>query len=130
MQIGLIGLGRMGAGIARRLLQDHHTIVGFDMSAASVAQVIQAGASGVASVEALVGQLAPPRIVWVMVPHGAPTHSTIRDLLALLAREDIIIDGGNSRYIDSVAHAAQCRERGVHFLDVGVSGGVWGLTEG
>jgi 6-phosphogluconate dehydrogenase len=130
MQIGLIGLGRMGAGIARRLLQDHHTIVGFDMSAASVAQMIQAGASGVASVEALVGQLAPPRIVWVMVPHGAPTHSTIRDLLALLAREDIIIDGGNSRYTDSVAHAAQCRERGVHFLDVGVSGGVWGLTEG
>ena len=130
MQIGLIGLGRMGAGIARRLLHERHTIAGFDMSAARVEQIVAAGASGAPSLGALVGQLAPPRALWVMVPHGTPTRSTIEELLPLLAPDDIVIDGGNSRYTDSVAHAARCRERGVHFLDVGVSGGVWGETEG
>lgn len=130
MQIGVIGLGRMGAGIAKRLLQADHAIVGFDMARAHVEQIVQTGAAGARSLQDLVSQLAPSRTVWLMVPHGAPTRTTIEELLPLLTPEDIVIDGGNSRYTDSVAHAARCREHGVHFLDVGVSGGVWGLAEG
>ena len=130
MQLGLIGLGRMGAGMVQRLLEAHHVVVGFDLAPANVQHIVQHGAAGARSLEDLVGQLAPPRTVWVMVPHGAPTETTIEKLLPLLAPEDIVIDGGNSHYTDSVAQAARCRERGVQFLDVGVSGGVWGLKEG
>jgi len=130
MQMGLIGLGRMGTGMARRLLQEHHAIVGFDMSRTRVEQIVPTGAAGARSVADLAGQLAPPRAVWVMVPHGAPTRTTIEELLPLLTPEDIVIDGGNSRYTDSIEHAARCGARGVHFLDVGVSGGVWGSAEG
>jgi 6-phosphogluconate dehydrogenase len=130
MQIGLIGLGRMGAGIASRLLHQNHAIVGFDMSGSRVEEIVRAGAAGARSLPELVGQLAPPRTLWVMVPHGDPTRTTIEALLPLLTRGDIVIDGGNSRYTDSVAHAARCQEQGVHFLDVGVSGGVWGAAEG
>jgi 6-phosphogluconate dehydrogenase len=130
MQIGVIGLGRMGAGIAQRLLRGHHAVVGFDVTRAQVEQIVQTGAAGARSVEDLLGQLTPPRTVWVMVPHGAPTLTTIETLLPLLTPDDIVVDGGNSRYTDSMAHAARCREHGVHFLDVGVSGGVWGFTEG
>jgi 6-phosphogluconate dehydrogenase len=130
MKIGLIGLGRMGAGMAQRLLRDRHEVVGFDRSKAQVEQIVEAGAAGAPSLDDLVRQLAAPRIVWVMVPHGAPTHTTIEALLPLLTPDDIVIDGGNSRYTESMAHAAACRERGVHFLDAGVSGGVWGLSEG
>ena len=130
MQIGLIGLGRMGTGMARRLLRAQHPIVGFDMSRAQVKQIVETGAAGAQSLQDLVSQLAPPRAVWVMVPHGGPTRTTIEELLMLLAADDVVIDGGNSRYTDSIAHATRCREQGVHFLDVGVSGGVWGLAEG
>lgn len=130
MQIGVIGLGRMGAGIAERLLHGNHAVVGFDVSRAHVDQIVQAGASGAPSLPHLVSQLASPRAVWVMVPHGIPTRTTIEELLPLLAPEDIVIDGGNSHYTESVAHGTRCREHGVHFLDVGVSGGVWGLAEG
>jgi 6-phosphogluconate dehydrogenase len=120
----------MGAGIARRLLDQHHAVVGFDMSGPRVEEIARTGAAGARSLPELAGRLAPPRIVWLMVPHGAPTRTTIEDLLPLLTRADIVIDGGNSRYTDSVAHAARCGERGVHLLDVGVSGGIWGATEG
>jgi 6-phosphogluconate dehydrogenase len=130
MQIGLIGLGRMGSGIAERLLQGNHAVVGFDMSHAHVEEIVEKGATGARSLQELVGQLAAPRILWVMVPHGAPTRTTIEALLPQLSSDDTIIDGGNSRYTDSIEHAARCREHGVHFLDVGVSGGVWGLAEG
>ena len=130
MQIGLIGLGRMGAGMAQRLLRAQHAIVGFDMSRAQVEQIVETGAAGARSLQDLASQLAPPRAVWVMVPHGDPTRTTIEALLPLLTPDDLIIDGGNSRYTDSVAHATRCREQRVHFLDVGVSGGVWGLAEG
>jgi 6-phosphogluconate dehydrogenase len=130
MQIGVIGLGRMGAGMAQRLLRAQHTIVGFDMSRAQVEQIVETGAAGARSLQDLASQLTAPRAVWVMVPHGDPTHTTIEELLPLLTPDDVIIDGGNSRYTDSVAHATRCREQGVHFLDVGVSGGVWGLAEG
>jgi 6-phosphogluconate dehydrogenase len=119
MQIGLIGLGRMGAGTAQRLLRAQHAIVGFDMSRAQVEQIVETGAAGARSLQDLASQVTAPRAVWVMVPHGDPTRTTIEALLPLLAPDDVIIDGGNSRYTDSVAHATRCREQGVHFLDVG-----------
>ena len=130
MQIGVIGLGRMGAGIAQRLLAANHQIVGFDLSTANVERIVQSGALGARGLDDLIGRLTPPRTVWVMVPHGAPTRTTVQTVLPLLADDDIVIDGGNSHFTDSIALAAQCRGRGVHFLDVGVSGGVWGLAEG
>ena len=130
MQMGLIGLGRMGTGMAQRLLRAQHAIVGFDMSRAQMERIVETGAAGAQSLQDLASQLAAPRAVWVMVPHDGPTHTTIEALLPLLTPDDVIIDGGNSRYTDSFAHATRCREQGVHFLDVGVSGGVWGLAEG
>jgi 6-phosphogluconate dehydrogenase len=130
MKIGLIGLGRMGAGLAQRLLDGDHQIVGFDLSAEDVERHVRAGGTGAASLEALVAQLEPPRAIWVMVPHGAPTRGTMRSLLPLLSPGDVAIDGGNSHYPDSVAEAKRFAERGVHYVDVGVSGGVWGAKEG
>jgi 6-phosphogluconate dehydrogenase len=130
MQMGLIGLGRMGGGIAARLLRDGHTVSGFDLSSHNVNQLVQAGGDGTSSVEELVRSLAAPRSLWVMVPHGAPTRRTIEELLTLLSPDDVVIDGGNSLYLESIAHGERCGERGVQFLDVGVSGGVWGLEEG
>ena len=130
MQLGLIGLGRMGAGLAGRLMAKGHDVVGYDLSAENVRELVQAGATGARSLEDLVAKLAPPRLVWVMVPHGGPTRQTIGTVLPLMAAGDIIVDGGNSHYPDSMMHAVRCAERGVHFLDVGVSGGVWGEKEG
>lgn len=130
MQIGLIGLGKMGAGIASRLLRKGHAITGFDVSHEAVAQIVRAGATAAESLQDVVGKLAPPRTVWVMVPHGEPTRKTIEQLLPLLTPGDVVIDGGNSRYTDSIAHAERCREHGLRFLDIGVSGGVWGAAEG
>jgi 6-phosphogluconate dehydrogenase len=130
MQLGLIGLGRMGRGLAGRLLQHGHEVVGYDLSAAEVEHLTESGGSGADSLEELVRQLSPPRAVWVMVPQGSPTTQTVRALIPLLDRGDVLVDGGNSRYTDSVAHARECDEHGIHFLDVGVSGGVWGATEG
>ena len=130
MQLALIGLGRMGLGIARRLLRDGHTIVGFDLSPGNVAELVAAGGTGAASLDDLVGALAPPRAVWVMVPHGEPTRTTIGALIDRLDAGDVLVDGGNSLYLESIAHAGRARERSVHFLDAGVSGGVWGLEAG
>ena len=130
MRLGLIGLGRMGNGLARRLLGAGHEIVGFDLAAANVEQLVGAGGVGARSLDDLVAQLAPPRAVWVMVPHGAPTRQTVEALLPLLSPDDVLVDGGNSHFPDAVMHAERCRERGLHFLDVGVSGGVWGEKEG
>ena len=120
----------MGTGMADRLLGGGHTVVGYDVSPDSVAAVVGRGAAGASSLEALVASLAAPRAVWVMVPHGEPTRRTIEQLLSLLAAGDLLVDGGNSHYTDSVAHAARCSAQGVSFLDVGVSGGVWGAAEG
>jgi 6-phosphogluconate dehydrogenase len=122
MQIGLIGLGKMGGNMAERLRRAGHQVVGYDRNPES--------ARTVASLEELVGALAAPRAVWVMVPSGEPTRATVTDLLGVLSAGDIIIDGGNSRYTDDQAHAARAGEKGVHYIDAGVSGGVWGLTEG
>lgn len=130
MKIGLIGLGRMGAGLAQRLLDGDHQIVGFDLSPEDVERLVQAGGTGAPSLEALVAQLEPPRAVWVMVPHGAPTEVTMEALLPLLSTGDVAIDGGNSHFPDSMAAAKRFAERGVHYVDVGVSGGVWGAREG
>jgi 6-phosphogluconate dehydrogenase len=120
----------MGAGLVRRLLDRGHAIVGYDLSRAQVDQVARAGAASAQSLEDLVRQLHAPRAVWVMLPHGEPTAQAIQSLLGWLQPGDLLVDGGNSRYTTSVEHAARCHERGVHFLDVGVSGGVWGEKEG
>jgi 6-phosphogluconate dehydrogenase len=130
MQLGVIGLGRMGTGLVRRLLDRGHTIVGYDLSRERVDELATAGGTGARSLDDLVGQLDGPRAVWAMLPHGDPTARAVESLLGRLAPGDILVDGGNSRYLDSIAHAARCRDRGVLFLDVGVSGGVWGAKDG
>jgi 6-phosphogluconate dehydrogenase len=130
MQLGVVGLGRMGTGLVERLLDRGHSIVAYDTSRDRVEQLASAGARGAQSLDDLVAQLATPCALWVMVPHGEPTTLTVQALLSLLKPGDIVVDGGNSRYTDSQAHAASCRDRGVHFLDIGVSGGVWGAEQG
>jgi 6-phosphogluconate dehydrogenase len=130
MQIGMVGLGRMGGNMVKRLLDAGHTVGAYDLDDAHVRAVAADGATAAASLEALVQQLTAPRTVWVMVPHGDPTRETIDALLGLLKRDDILIDGGNSRYLDSIDAAQRSAERGVQFIDAGVSGGVWGLAEG
>ena len=122
MQLGVIGLGRMGGNMVKRLREDGHDVVGFDLSPES--------SRDVDSVEALVGRLASPRVVWVMVPAGKPTDETIDALRRLLDGGDLVIDGGNSHYVDDSVHAEQLSAKGVHFMDVGVSGGVWGAERG
>ncbi|HJU73794.1 MAG TPA: decarboxylating 6-phosphogluconate dehydrogenase [Gemmatimonadaceae bacterium] len=130
MQIGMIGLGRMGANMSERLVRGGHTVLAYDRDAAAVSGAAKRGVTGTASLEALVGALSAPRVVWLMVPAGAPTEDNVAALAAHLTRGDILVDGGNSRYIDSMRRAAWLAERGIHFLDVGTSGGIWGLTEG
>ena len=131
MQIGMVGLGRMGANMATRLARGGHEVVAFDRDPAAVQRTAaEKGISGADSLEALVRQLAAPRAVWIMVPAGAPTEATIDALLALLGSGDVIIDGGNSNYKDSMKRGARCAERGVMFMDCGTSGGVWGLANG
>jgi len=122
MQIGLIGLGKMGGNMAERLRAAGHEVVGYDRAPASPRTVD--------SLPALAAALATPRVVWVMVPSGEPTRATIADLAEVLEPGDVIIDGGNSRYTDDRLHAAVLQPKGIRYLDVGVSGGVWGLSEG
>jgi 6-phosphogluconate dehydrogenase len=128
MQIGIIGLGRMGANIARRLMKHGHQVVGYDASAAAVKDL--EGATGAASLEDLVGKLAAPRHVWVMLPAGRITEETIGKLGELLSRDDCVIDGGNTFFKDDVRRAHALAGKGVAYLDVGTSGGVWGLERG
>jgi 6-phosphogluconate dehydrogenase len=130
MQIGMVGLGRMGGNMVKRLLEAGHDVVAYDLGAAQVQAATASGANPAATLEDLVGQLAAPRAVWVMVPHGEPTRQTLESLLVLLAPDDVLIDGGNSRYLDSIEEGRKAAARGVHFVDAGVSGGVWGLEEG
>ncbi|MEJ2482827.1 MAG: decarboxylating 6-phosphogluconate dehydrogenase [Gemmatimonadota bacterium] len=130
MQIGMVGLGRMGGNMVKRLLEAGHDVVAYDLDAAQVQAATASGANPAATLEDLVGQLAAPRAVWVMVPHGEPTRQTLESLLVLLAPDDVLIDGGNSRYLDSIEEGRKAAARGVHFVDAGVSGGVWGLEEG
>ena len=131
MQIGFVGLGKMGGNMVTRIHRDSdHGIVAFDFSADAVKAAEEHGASGAGSLEDLIGQLSSPRAVWVMVPAGQATEETIDELLGLMSEGDLIVDGGNSKWTDSIAHHAKCAEQGVHFLDVGTSGGVWGLEIG
>jgi 6-phosphogluconate dehydrogenase len=130
MEIGIVGLGRMGAGIARRLMRDGHSVVGFDRSADAVKSLATDGAEAASSLEDVVKQLRAPRTVWVMLPAGSPTEETITQLGALLSAGDVIIDGGNSFYRDDIRRAKALAAKGVIYMDVGVSGGVWGLDRG
>lgn len=130
MKIGMIGLGKMGANMTQRLLKGGHQVVVSDLNAAAVETAVAQGAEGAASMADLTDRLASPRAVWVMVPSGAPTENVINALGELLEAGDVIIDGGNSNYKDSMRRGETLRERGIHFVDVGTSGGVWGLAEG
>ena len=130
MDIGMIGLGRMGGDMARRLMRGGHRVVVYDSQPQAVQALVDEGADGASSIEELAGQLPSPRVVWVMVPSGEPTESTIDALADALSPEDVIIDGGNSNYKDSVRRAASLAERGLFFMDAGTSGGIWGLEEG
>jgi 6-phosphogluconate dehydrogenase len=130
MQIGVIGLGRMGANIVRRLQRGQHTCVAYDADAAVVGRLAAEGLPATASLADFVRQLSLPRVVWVMVPAGAPTEDTIARLGEVLQRDDVIIDGGNSFYQDDIRRAAALRPKAIHHLDVGTSGGVFGLERG
>jgi len=129
MQLAMIGLGRMGANIVRRLMRDGHSCVVYDVSADAVQGLVAEGATGADSLEDLVAKLERPRSVWIMIPAGL-VQEQVDALLPLLDEGDAIIDGGNSYYRDDIHHARACAERGVHFIDCGTSGGVWGLERG
>ena len=130
MQLGMIGLGRMGGNIVRRLLRGGHSCVVFDTNAASVDQLAQEGATGSQDMAHLVAQMPAPRAVWVMLPAGAITEATVARLGELLQPGDTIIDGGNSNYQDDVRRAQAMAAKGIRYIDVGTSGGVWGLERG
>ncbi|WP_434570657.1 decarboxylating 6-phosphogluconate dehydrogenase [Pseudomonas sp. Z3-6] len=130
MQLGIIGLGRMGGNIARRLMLNGHTTVVYDRNTAFVENLSQEGATGVADLPALVAGLDKPRAVWVMLPAGAPTEDTINVLSELLEPGDVIIDGGNTYYKDDIRRAQALSVKGLSYIDVGTSGGVWGLERG
>ncbi|WP_268934872.1 phosphogluconate dehydrogenase (NAD(+)-dependent, decarboxylating) [Pseudomonas corrugata] len=130
MQLGIIGLGRMGGNIARRLMLNGHATVVYDRNVAFVENLAQEGATGVADLPALVAGLEKPRAVWVMLPAGAPTEDTINALSELLEPGDVIIDGGNTYYKDDIRRAQALSEKGLSYMDVGTSGGVWGLERG
>ncbi|HWB55400.1 MAG TPA: decarboxylating 6-phosphogluconate dehydrogenase [Gaiellaceae bacterium] len=130
MQLGMVGLGRMGANIVRRLLRDGHRCVGYDVSAEAVQTLAAEGATGADSMADFAAKLEPPRTAWVMVPAGDITATTIRALADVLEPGDVVIDGGNTHYHDDLRHAAELRTKGIHHVDVGTSGGVWGLERG
>jgi len=131
MQVGFIGLGKMGANMVRRILRDSdHEVVAWARTRASVAEAEGHGATGAATVEDLVAKLERPRVVWLMIPSGEPTRELVEQLLGLLSDGDTIIDGGNSKWTDSVARHARAAEQGIAFVDVGTSGGIWGLELG
>jgi 6-phosphogluconate dehydrogenase len=130
MQLGMIGLGRMGAGIVRRLMADGHRCVGYDVSTDAVNALKGEGMTGATSLEEFASKLEKPRTAWVMVPAGEITDKTIHDVAAVFEQGDVIIDGGNTHYRDDIRHAAELRERGIHHVDCGTSGGVWGLKRG
>jgi 6-phosphogluconate dehydrogenase len=129
MQLGMIGLGRMGANMVRRLMKNGHQGVVYDRSAEAVAQLAREGATGAASLDEFVAKLKPPRAAWLMVP-AAAVDGTLADLAPKMGKDDTIIDGGNSYYIDDIRRQNELRTRGIHYVDVGTSGGVWGLDRG
>ena len=130
MQLGMVGLGRMGAGIVRRLMHDGHRCVGYDVSANAVMALEGGGMAGSTSLQEFADKLEKPRTAWVMVPAGEITERTIHDLAQVFEPGDVIIDGGNTHYHDDIRHAAELREQGIHHVDCGTSGGVWGIDRG
>ncbi len=130
MQIGIVGLGRMGGNIARRLMKGGHAVVVHDQNPAAVESLVGDRVTGAPDLDALVDSLGTPRAVWVMLPAGAVTETTVTRLAELLSPGDVVIDGGNSFWKDDIRRAGALRERGLHYLDVGTSGGVWGLERG
>jgi 6-phosphogluconate dehydrogenase len=130
MDLGMIGLGRMGANMTERLVRGGHRVVGYDRAPESIKRVVEHGAEGASSLEELVAKLPAPRAVWLMVPAGDPVDDTIELLLGLLSPGDAIIDGGNSNYKDGMRRASMLKERSIDFIDAGTSGGIWGLEEG
>ncbi len=130
MQLGMVGLGRMGANIVRRIMRDGHKAVVYDVSADAVAALEADGADGSTDLATFVQKIERPRNVWIMVPAGKITESVITQLADLLEPGDAIIDGGNSYYHDDIRHAANLKDKGIHFVDCGTSGGVWGLERG
>ncbi len=130
MDIGMIGLGRMGANMAVRLHRGGHRVVAFDLSADARRSAASQGMQAAESLEQLASALPAPRVVWLMVPSGAPTEETLKQVMPRLQRGDVVVDGGNSNYHDSQRRAAELAPAGLRFVDVGTSGGIWGLTEG
>jgi len=130
MQLGMVGLGRMGANMTRRLMRGGHTMVVSDLSADAVKSIAGEGAVASSSLDDLVSKLNPPRAAWIMVPSGDPTEKTVQALLGRMQTGDTIIDGGNSYFKDDVRRSKICAAKGVHYVDVGTSGGVWGLERG
>jgi 6-phosphogluconate dehydrogenase len=130
MQIAMVGLGKMGANMTTRLLHGGHQVVAFDLNETAIRAAEAEGAEGARTLEDVVVRLQVPRVIWVMVPAGDTTEQTITALAELLSPDDIIIDGGNSNYKDTIRRGTRLKEAGIYFVDVGTSGGVWGLTEG
>ena len=130
MELGMVGLGRMGANMTERLVRGGHRVVGYDPNAAAVKRVVDKGAAGGDSLAAMVKQLKTPRVIWLMVPAGDPVDQTIDALRPNLAAGDVIIDGGNTNYKDDLRRAAALAPNRIHYVDVGTSGGIWGLQEG
>ncbi len=130
MHIAMVGLGKMGANMATRLMAGGHTVVVTDLNPDAVQGLARKGAVGAASLKEVVGALPAPRAVWIMVPAGDPTEATITTLGSLLSEGDIVVDGGNSNYKDSIRRAKTLADKGIRFVDVGTSGGIWGITEG
>jgi 6-phosphogluconate dehydrogenase len=130
MQMGMIGLGKMGMNMTKRLVRGRHRIVAYNKSADKIEEAKKARAQPAYSLEELVEKMKPPRVIWIMVPAGRPVDDTIEQLAGMVSRGDVIIDGGNSFYKDDIRHEQRLSRLGVHYMDVGVSGGVWGLKEG
>lgn len=130
MQLGMVGLGRMGSNIVRRLMRGGHDCVSFDLNPKNVAALEKEGSQGATSIEEFVGKLSKPRVAWVMVPAGEPTEKTVQSLADRLEPGDIIIDGGNSNFKDDVRRGKSLQPKGLHYVDVGTSGGIWGLERG
>jgi 6-phosphogluconate dehydrogenase len=130
MELGMIGLGRMGANMTERLVLGGHQVITYDRSAEAIQRVVDKGATGAASLADFVKKLSPPRAIWLMVPSGDPVDQTMDQLLPNLTKGDIIVDGGNSNYKDSIRRAEKMKAHGMHFIDAGTSGGIWGLQNG
>ena len=130
MELGMIGLGRMGASMTERLVRGGHRVISYDRSAEAIQRVVDKGAIGAHSLADFVKQLTLPRAIWLMVPSGDPVDQTIEQLLPSLTNGDILVDGGNSNYKDSIRRAKKLKAHGMHFVDAGTSGGIWGLENG